>query len=97
MNDPQDILFYDGYCGFCNRMVLFVLERDKSLHFKFAPLKGKTAWTRGSWRFSKNEIVPWNRLQNVRRHIVSLAEFLLKQIKGRRKATAKKGARKRGR
>ena len=62
-----------------------------------ASLRGKTAWTRGSWRFGRHEIVPWNRLQNVRRHIISLAGYLLTQIKGRRKVNVKKEARKRGR
>lgn len=38
MSDGLIILF-DGVCGFCNRIVRFVIERDKRSVFKFAPLQ----------------------------------------------------------
>lgn len=36
-----DLLFFDGTCGLCHRMVRFVLAEDRSGHaFRFAPLGG---------------------------------------------------------
>ena len=60
----------------------------ESFRRRLAVLRGHTAWTSGSWRFGRNEVVPWNRLQNVRRHVMSLAQYLLSQIKhsGQQKA-----------
>jgi predicted DCC family thiol-disulfide oxidoreductase YuxK len=38
-----DILFYDGYCALCHRMVQFVLRQDaQGTAFRFAPLQGET-------------------------------------------------------
>ena len=37
------ILFYDGQCNLCHRVVRFVAKRDKKLLFAFAPLQGETA------------------------------------------------------
>jgi predicted DCC family thiol-disulfide oxidoreductase YuxK len=38
-----EILFYDGYCGLCDRAVKFVLRHDGSGRaFRFAPLQGTT-------------------------------------------------------
>ncbi len=37
------IVFYDGVCGFCNRVVRFVLRRDRQGLFRFAPLQGRLA------------------------------------------------------
>lgn len=37
------LLFYDGECGFCDRVVQFVLKQDEKGQFIFAPLQGKTA------------------------------------------------------
>jgi DGQHR domain-containing protein len=62
-----------------------------------SPLKGRTAWTAGAWRFGRDEVVPWNRLQNVRRHVLSLAEYLLSHIKPRRVARTPKKRRSRAR
>jgi predicted DCC family thiol-disulfide oxidoreductase YuxK len=33
------IILYDGVCGFCNRMVQFILKRDAHDRFRFAPLQ----------------------------------------------------------
>jgi DGQHR domain-containing protein len=41
------------------------------------PLVRHTAWTSGSWRFSNDEVVPWNGLQNVSRHVIKLAQYLV--------------------
>lgn len=53
-----------------------------------APLKKRTAWTSGSWHFGKGDIVPWNELQNVSRHVIKLAHYLVDSTRtsGRRSA-----------
>ncbi|HYE74093.1 MAG TPA: DCC1-like thiol-disulfide oxidoreductase family protein, partial [Blastocatellia bacterium] len=39
----HDLVFYDGHCGLCHGLVLFVLARDQEgKNFRFAPLGGKT-------------------------------------------------------
>lgn len=56
--------------------------RDRSSFARgLSVLKGRTAWTRGSWRFSDTEIVPWNAVQNVQRHIMALAHHLVTLLK----------------
>ncbi len=37
------MLLYDGLCGFCDRVVQFVLARDRKGTMKFAPLQGAYA------------------------------------------------------
>jgi predicted DCC family thiol-disulfide oxidoreductase YuxK len=37
------LIFYDGNCGLCDRIVQFVFKEDKNEHFVFAPLQGETA------------------------------------------------------
>ena len=44
-------------------------------------LKGHTAWTRGSWRFSDTEEIPWNRLENTSRQINGLAQHLVSIVR----------------
>jgi DGQHR domain-containing protein len=44
-------------------------------------LRGHTAWTSGSWRFSSDEQVPWNRLENTSRQIHALAQFLVSIVR----------------
>jgi predicted DCC family thiol-disulfide oxidoreductase YuxK len=34
----HDIVFYDGACGLCHRLVRFIVKRDRDGHFRFAPL-----------------------------------------------------------
>ena len=41
-NHPRVVLF-DGVCGLCNAWVDFILKRDPSGLFKFAPLQGEYA------------------------------------------------------
>ena len=43
MQDHNIILFYDGECGVCNRLVRWILDRDVKHRFRFAPLQGDTA------------------------------------------------------
>lgn len=44
MSHPlQHLVFYDGQCGLCDRMVQFLLRIDRRKIFAFAPLQGKTA------------------------------------------------------
>ena len=41
--DAREILYYDGHCGLCHRMVVFVLHHEgPGGAFRFAPLQGKT-------------------------------------------------------
>ncbi len=40
---PELLILYDGVCGLCDRTVQFLLAKDKSAKFKFAPLQGETA------------------------------------------------------
>jgi DGQHR domain-containing protein len=44
-------------------------------------LKGRTAWTRGVWRFGVDEVLPWNEVQNVDRQIIKLAHHLVGIVK----------------
>ena len=37
------ILLYDGVCGLCNRLVRFLVARDRSGHMRFAPLQSGLA------------------------------------------------------
>lgn len=39
----QPILLYDGVCGFCNRVVQFILKRDRAAVFRFAALQSDFA------------------------------------------------------
>jgi predicted DCC family thiol-disulfide oxidoreductase YuxK len=41
---PPHAILYDGVCGLCNRLVRFILPRDRRERFRFAPLQG--AWAR---------------------------------------------------
>jgi predicted DCC family thiol-disulfide oxidoreductase YuxK len=37
------IILYDGVCGLCNRLIQFVLKRDKTDRFRFAALQSEFA------------------------------------------------------
>ncbi len=39
------VVFYDGVCGLCNRLVRFLLPRDRHARLRFAPLQGALART----------------------------------------------------
>lgn len=41
--DSQPIVFYDGVCGLCNRLVQFLLKRDQHNRLRFAALQSKFA------------------------------------------------------
>ena len=43
MTQGKDIMFYDGDCGLCSRLVQFVLEHDDRGQFHFAALQGEHA------------------------------------------------------
>jgi predicted DCC family thiol-disulfide oxidoreductase YuxK len=38
----QDIIFFDGVCGLCNRTIDFVLREDRERLFLYSPLQGET-------------------------------------------------------
>jgi predicted DCC family thiol-disulfide oxidoreductase YuxK len=40
---PAPILLYDGVCGLCNRLVQFMLRRDRQAIFRFASLQSALA------------------------------------------------------
>ena len=40
------IVFYDGQCGLCNRLVNLLLGLDHKKRLKFSPLQGQTAKTK---------------------------------------------------
>ncbi|HEU4382952.1 MAG TPA: DCC1-like thiol-disulfide oxidoreductase family protein [Anaeromyxobacteraceae bacterium] len=40
---PPYLVLYDGVCGLCSRMVVWLLERDRERRLAFAPLQGETA------------------------------------------------------
>jgi predicted DCC family thiol-disulfide oxidoreductase YuxK len=42
---PRSIIFVDGTCIFCNRLVAFILRRDREGRFAFAHLQGELART----------------------------------------------------
>lgn len=42
-DDDRPILFFDGVCGLCNRVVDFCLRNDRRGRILFAPLQGETA------------------------------------------------------
>ena len=42
-DNPDRLILYDAECGFCDRSVQWVLERDRDERFHFAPLQGETA------------------------------------------------------
>ncbi len=39
----KHLVFYDGRCGLCDRIVQFILSKDREGRFLFAPLEGETA------------------------------------------------------
>ncbi len=43
MDRGGPILFYDGVCGLCDRLVQFVLRRDRRARFRFAALQSDLA------------------------------------------------------
>jgi predicted DCC family thiol-disulfide oxidoreductase YuxK len=43
MNNDRDVLFYDGVCKFCNRLVNTLLKVDQRGRIYFSPLQGELA------------------------------------------------------
>ena len=37
----NNIILFDGLCNLCNRLVIFILKRDRNRIFKFAPLQSE--------------------------------------------------------
>ena len=42
MIKEKPIVLFDGVCNLCNRVVQFIIKRDKKKQFLFASLQGKT-------------------------------------------------------
>lgn len=43
MDRNENIIFYDGYCALCNRLVRFILKKDRKGIFSFSSLQSDTA------------------------------------------------------
>jgi predicted DCC family thiol-disulfide oxidoreductase YuxK len=43
MATDHGIVLYDGVCGFCDRVVRWLLDHDPAGWFRYAPLQGATA------------------------------------------------------
>lgn len=43
LNDGYLIIFYDGVCALCNRLVQFLIKRDKRTRLRFASLQSDFA------------------------------------------------------
>ena len=41
MKHQKQIILFDGVCNLCNRLVQWVIKRDKKDKFRFAPLESK--------------------------------------------------------
>ncbi len=39
MNSKGPILLYDGVCILCNRLIIFIIKRDKQAKIRFTPLQ----------------------------------------------------------
>lgn len=39
----DSIIFFDGVCGLCSKVVDWIVDRDRRCEFKFSPLQGETA------------------------------------------------------
>ena len=37
------IVYFDGFCGLCNRFVDFLITTDRQRRLRFAPIQGRTA------------------------------------------------------
>jgi DGQHR domain-containing protein len=46
------------------------------------------AWTKGSWAFSETDVRPWNKIQNVSRDVIQLADFLIRNLKSAKRRAA---------
>ena len=43
MNQPKHLIFFDGECGFCDKTVQWLLDKDDHEELYFAPLQGDMA------------------------------------------------------
>lgn len=43
MGTSDSILLFDGVCNLCNRVIRFVIRRDKSDNIRFAPLQSEVS------------------------------------------------------
>ena len=51
---PDKIIFFDGVCNLCNRLVIFIIKRDQRSIFKFASLQSVKAEEMGITKKDKN-------------------------------------------
>ena len=43
MRNPENVVFFDGVCNFCNSAVNWLMAANKRRNLRFASLQGKTA------------------------------------------------------
>jgi predicted DCC family thiol-disulfide oxidoreductase YuxK len=48
MSEPDEIVFFDGLCIFCDRSVQFILEHERSPRFVFCTLQNRPENHRGN-------------------------------------------------
>lgn len=61
----KHLIFYDGVCPLCNRVIRFILQVDKKEIFYFAPLQGETAQKKlQQWRLQSPDLDTLVLLQN---------------------------------
>ncbi|MBA2671698.1 MAG: DUF393 domain-containing protein [Gemmatimonadetes bacterium] len=46
ISEPEAVVLFDGVCNLCNASVLFVIDRDPTGYFRFAPLQSREAQRR---------------------------------------------------
>lgn len=51
---PDNIIFFDGVCNLCNRLVIFIIQRDHHHIFNFAPLQSSIATEMGLFQKGTN-------------------------------------------
>lgn len=61
--NPYQIIFFDGICVFCNRMLQFIMKHDKKNIFKFASLQSGFAgkfFSEKNYPLKNTTIILWN-------------------------------------
>ena len=84
MDAGGPILFYDGVCGLCDRLVQFVLRRDRRQLFRFAALQSDVA-TQALGHFGKDpeDLDTMYVLDRRRAPVAEVARHLLRAARAR--------------
>jgi predicted DCC family thiol-disulfide oxidoreductase YuxK len=41
IQEYDNVIFFDGYCGLCNKSVDWIIQKDSEHKFRFSPLQGE--------------------------------------------------------